>query len=149
MITGIVNANREATIHLTVQGPGGQEQETEAVIDTGFNGSLTLPPAFITVLGLTWLTQGRAMLGDGRVELFDVTLIIVPSGHLTRIFGRMGFQERREGWPYLPFSHSPILPSPQEHPVSRGRSGRMDDQCLRCLCGYGYMGWALGSRYGR
>ena len=77
MITGTVNANSEATIRLTVQGLRGQEQEIEAVIDTGFTGSLTLPPSLITVLGLTWLTQGRVMLGDGRVEVFDIYAAIV------------------------------------------------------------------------
>ena len=52
MITGIVTVAREAVISLTVRGPNGQEQEIEAVIDTGFDGSLTSPPALITALGL-------------------------------------------------------------------------------------------------
>jgi predicted aspartyl protease len=50
MITGIVTGAREAVISLTVRGPNGQEQEIEAVIDTGFDGSLTLPLALITAL---------------------------------------------------------------------------------------------------
>ena len=77
MITGTVNANFEATIRLTVQGSTGQEQEIEAVIDTGFTGSLTLPPLLVGVLGLTWLTQGRVMLGD--VEGGAVTLKPLPN----------------------------------------------------------------------
>lgn len=42
MIKGAVNANREARLRLTVRGLSGQEREIEAVIDTGFNGFLTL-----------------------------------------------------------------------------------------------------------
>ncbi len=38
MMTGVVNANREATIRLVVIGPSGQQQEIEAIIDTGFTG---------------------------------------------------------------------------------------------------------------
>ena len=33
MITGMVNANREAIIHLIALGPQGHQQEIEAVID--------------------------------------------------------------------------------------------------------------------
>jgi hypothetical protein len=45
MISGVVTAYRQAIIRLTVHGPEGQKQEIEAVIDTGFDGTLTLPPA--------------------------------------------------------------------------------------------------------
>lgn len=59
-------------IRPTVQGPVGEEQEIEAIIDTGFNGSLTLPPSLIAALGLPWLARERVLLGDGRVEQLDV-----------------------------------------------------------------------------
>ena len=72
MITGVVNANYEATIQLVVRGAHGQQETIEAVIDTGFTGSLTLPPMLITALGLPWLGRQRAMLGDGSVRFFDV-----------------------------------------------------------------------------
>lgn len=72
MITGIVNANREATIRLVVSGPSGQQQEIEAIIDTGFTGFLTLPPALIQALGLAWLCRQPGVLDDGSVEVFDV-----------------------------------------------------------------------------
>ena len=52
MITGVVAAYRQAIIRLTVRGPQEQEQEIQAVIDTGFDGSLTLPPKLIATLGL-------------------------------------------------------------------------------------------------
>lgn len=72
MITGIVTTYRQATIRLTVRGPSGQEQEIEATVDTGFDGSLTLPSAFIVTLGLAWRRRGRAMLADGSECLFDI-----------------------------------------------------------------------------
>jgi clan AA aspartic protease len=72
MITGIVTTAREAIISLTVRGPSGQEREIQAVIDTGFDGSLTLPPALITTLGLAWRRRGRALLADGSENVFDI-----------------------------------------------------------------------------
>ena len=44
MIEGVVNAAYEAVIRLSLRGPSGQAREIDAVIDTGFNGFLTLPP---------------------------------------------------------------------------------------------------------
>jgi len=52
MITGSMNAYREATIRFTVLDTQGQAQEIEAIIDTGFTGFLTLPPSVVTTLGL-------------------------------------------------------------------------------------------------
>jgi clan AA aspartic protease len=77
MITGIVTAFREALISLTVHGPGGQTQDIQAVIDTGFDGSLTLPPALIATLGLVWRRRGRALLADGHESLFDIYEAVV------------------------------------------------------------------------
>jgi clan AA aspartic protease len=72
MITGVVTASLQAIIRLTVRGPEGQEREVEAVIDTGFDGTLTLPPALIAALGLAWHRRGRALLADGSESLFDI-----------------------------------------------------------------------------
>ena len=77
MITGIVNANREATIRCMVMGLQGHQQEIEAIIDTGFTGFLTLPPLLVTTLGLPWLCRQPGMLADGRVEYFDVYVATV------------------------------------------------------------------------
>jgi predicted aspartyl protease len=52
MITGIITAAREAVIRMVVRGPSGHEVTVDAVIDTGFTGWLTLPPALIGTLGL-------------------------------------------------------------------------------------------------
>jgi clan AA aspartic protease len=72
MITGVVTPFYQATIRLSVRGPTGQAQEIEAVIDTGFDGALSLPPAAIAALGLPWRRRGRALLADGTTSLFDI-----------------------------------------------------------------------------
>ena len=54
MITGVVTNDRQAVIHLTARGPAGQEQEIEAIIDTGFDGWLSLPSSLVAGLGLVW-----------------------------------------------------------------------------------------------
>ncbi len=71
MIVGIVRG-REALIRLTIRGFRGREQEIEAVVDSGYTGWLTLPPALISGLRLGWQTFGRGILGDGSVSAFDV-----------------------------------------------------------------------------
>ncbi len=78
MIEGTVNANLEATISLTVCETSRLEREILAVIDTGFDGFLTLPPAVISDLNLAWRMCGRAMLADGSeilVDIFEATVI--------------------------------------------------------------------------
>ena len=72
MIEGVVNAALEAVIALPVSGSAGQTQEVEAVIDTGYNGFLTLPPALVRDLGLPFVTSGRATLANGSEDVFDV-----------------------------------------------------------------------------
>jgi len=72
MIPGVVNGNLEAIVRLVVRGSGGQEQEIEAVIDTGFNGFLTLSPALVRQLGLLHIGQSRALLANGQEELLDL-----------------------------------------------------------------------------
>jgi len=86
MITGIVTTAREAVISLTVHGLAGQAQEIQVVIDTGFDGSLTLPPALIAALGLPWRRRGRALLADGNESVFDIyEATVMWDGNLRRI----------------------------------------------------------------
>lgn len=72
IITGTVNAYREAIIRVVVGGPGGREQEIECIVDTGFSGSLSLPPALVAELGLPFRRRGRALLADGSEAFFDI-----------------------------------------------------------------------------
>jgi clan AA aspartic protease len=71
MISGDVS-RREARIRLRIRGTRGREREVDAVIDTGYTGWLTLPPALIAELGLPWQTIVRGTLADGSTALFDV-----------------------------------------------------------------------------
>ena len=72
MITGHVTAYREAVISLSVKGSGGRDREINAVIDTGFDGFLTLSASLIQDLDLVWRRRGRVMLADGSDSLFDI-----------------------------------------------------------------------------
>lgn len=82
MIQGMVNANIEAIVRLVIAGPNSQDQPVDAVIDTGFSGSLTLPPAIIAALQLAWLGREEGTLADGSVDLFDVYLAsVLWDGH--------------------------------------------------------------------
>jgi clan AA aspartic protease len=42
------------------------------VIDTGFDGSLSLPPSLIASLQLPWRRRGKALLADGSESVFDI-----------------------------------------------------------------------------
>ncbi|PSB18173.1 clan AA aspartic protease [filamentous cyanobacterium CCP2] len=87
MITGFVNVEFEPIIPLSIRSADGKVLTQDAIVDTGFNGWLSLPPDLITQLNLTWKRRGRATLGGGSDCVFDVyeavviwdrTLIIIP-----------------------------------------------------------------------
>jgi clan AA aspartic protease len=71
MITGIVNADFEATLRLTVRGANGQARKIRAIVDSGFNGYLILPPNVIAELGLVLEGQVSVTLADGSEILAD------------------------------------------------------------------------------
>ncbi|MBW8885220.1 MAG: clan AA aspartic protease [Planctomycetia bacterium] len=72
MISGAVNADLEAILRLTALGPDGKTVEIDAVVDTGFNGYLTLPTGLIEELKLPWLFRQQGELADGSLHVFDV-----------------------------------------------------------------------------
>lgn len=72
MIQGVVNARNEAVVRLRLQGPAGVESEVDAIIDSGFSASLTLPMAVVTALGLVRQSGSAAVLADGSVRQFDI-----------------------------------------------------------------------------
>ncbi len=74
MIVGKITANREAIIPLGIIGLNRQKEQVEAVIDTGFNGYLTLPSELVSRLKLQLAGNRRATLGDGNVVVLDVYL---------------------------------------------------------------------------
>jgi clan AA aspartic protease len=86
MIIGVVTDRREAVIRLRVHGPAGQDQEIEAIIDTGFDGWLSLPSSIVAQLGLMWRRRGRALLADGSESVFDIYEATVDwDGEIRRI----------------------------------------------------------------
>ncbi len=72
MIEGIVNDAYEAVVALSLKGPAEQVQDIEAIIDTGYNGFLTLPTTLVTELGLPFAYVGRAFLANDDEVSFDV-----------------------------------------------------------------------------
>lgn len=66
-----MNAHYEAVVHLSLLDSSGQTREVEAVIDTGFNGFLTLPTALVAELGLVRLGQKSLVLANGSRDIFD------------------------------------------------------------------------------
>ena len=85
-MTGKVDAQRQATLRLQVFGPGGQSLEVTAVIDTGYNGALTLPTATITALALTPEVTRRVRLADASRRVINCyTAEILWAGQRRRI----------------------------------------------------------------
>ncbi|NJP10960.1 MAG: clan AA aspartic protease [Leptolyngbyaceae cyanobacterium RU_5_1] len=78
MMLGVVNSICEATLRVVVGDPtNSQRQVVDAVIDTGFSGTLTLPLNIITSLGLVWKGRDRSTLGDGSTCVFDVYIAMI------------------------------------------------------------------------
>ena len=74
MIIGKVTANREAVIELEIIGSNQKRENVETVIDTGFNGYLTLSSDLINYLKLQLAGSRHVTLGDGNVVVLDVYL---------------------------------------------------------------------------
>jgi clan AA aspartic protease len=71
MIYGVVNLRREATLPIVVGNSAGQREVIDVVIDTGFDGFLSLPSETIIRLDLPWTIANPATLADGSETLFD------------------------------------------------------------------------------
>ncbi len=66
MITGVVTETRQAVVNLVVcSSLDDRTSKIEAVVDTGYNGFLTLPPETVEELALPKLGTVFATLGDG------------------------------------------------------------------------------------
>ena len=86
MIGGVVTDANEAVTQLTVRGVGGRDVTIDAVIDTGFNGFLTLPSGLLKSSGLTSHGVRRAQLADGSFVVFDLYLAtIIWDGKLRHV----------------------------------------------------------------
>jgi clan AA aspartic protease len=86
MIIGVVNAEFEPIISLSIRRSDGKFFTQDAIVDTGFNGWLSLPSDLITELNLQWKRRGRAILGDGSECVFNIyEAVLVWDGNLLRI----------------------------------------------------------------
>ena len=93
MIAGIVTANREAVLSFTVQDANGVAQEIETVIDTGYNGFLTLPANFVSVLSLIAYGQRTVTLGDGHdviLQVYEATILWDGQPRLVQVLATDG-----------------------------------------------------------
>ena len=78
MITGHVNRRMEAIIPIALLDSHGALWRHEVVVDTGFNGDLTLPADFIRQLGFAEPGQLLAELADGQVIMcnyYHITIL--------------------------------------------------------------------------
>ena len=66
MIQGVVNAKRQPIVSLAVRGDAGQEVTIEALLDTGYNGSLMLPLEQVEALALRFIRTDTTLVADGR-----------------------------------------------------------------------------------
>ena len=55
MIEGRINDRYEPVVTISLTAPRGESREVEAVVDTGFNGFLVLPPELVEELDLPFL----------------------------------------------------------------------------------------------
>jgi clan AA aspartic protease len=86
MMFGSVNLLCEATLPIVVGNASKKQQFISAVIDTGFNGYLTLPSEIITALELPWNCTDIVTLGDGSETLFDLySAVIIWDGQFREI----------------------------------------------------------------
>ena len=72
MIRGRVDAHRQAWAQLEIESSDGRLEPIDTVVDTGFDGHLTLPPQVIAELGLEPDEPSDVVLATGSKERVDV-----------------------------------------------------------------------------
>ena len=77
MMQGVVNLRREATLTVVIGNSNRKLQKIDAVIDTGFNGFLSLPSEIINHLNLPWSGSDIVTLGDGSETFFDLYIATI------------------------------------------------------------------------
>jgi clan AA aspartic protease len=85
VIQGFVDG-LQARINLVICPPGQSEVEVECVVDTGFEGALTLPPAMVAALKLPFLIEINANLAnDANVKTAAYQATIMWHGRLRQV----------------------------------------------------------------
>jgi clan AA aspartic protease len=72
MISGAVVSGRGPVVPLVVLDADGHEHTVSAIVDTGFNGWLTLPRRLAHLWGLSLGEQGSGVLANGTAVSFEV-----------------------------------------------------------------------------
>ena len=72
MILGNVNALKQAVISLELHGPHGQIETVDTVIDTGYNGDLTVTPDIASRLQFPFRETRTYELGSGELLDFPI-----------------------------------------------------------------------------
>jgi clan AA aspartic protease len=86
VIAGSVNAELEATIPLEIHGRRVSNRSLRVVVDTGFDGWLTLPRDVVNELQLALEGHGQAILADGSTVPFDMySAVVVWDGQERRV----------------------------------------------------------------
>ena len=75
MIRGVVTAGRQPVVRLTLRGPAGVSFSFDAVVDTGFAWSLSLPGAERGMLGLPFAATIGTTLADGSFAAFKAEVL--------------------------------------------------------------------------
>lgn len=84
MINGIVRPDLHPTVRLAVFGPQDKYRIVDAIIDTGFNGELSLPSGIVDELDLPWLFQEYLTLGNGQRVTSDIYSASIQMGDIER-----------------------------------------------------------------
>ena len=71
MTRGKVDFNRQAVVPIEIIASDGRIHSTEAVVDTGFDGQLSLPPELIQRLGLEPESPVSVTLANGEDVLWN------------------------------------------------------------------------------
>ena len=87
MKIGTVDSSGEALVLLTVEGAGseGLQRDLAALLDTGFNGVLALPPALIDELDLEQTSREQYMTASGAMHFTGVYEAVVVFGERRRV----------------------------------------------------------------
>jgi len=72
MILGKVNAFKQAIISLELRGPTGQTEIVDAMVDTGFDGCLTVTPDITARLQFPFRETRTYELGSGELIDFPI-----------------------------------------------------------------------------
>ena len=76
-MTGEYQESDQILVALTIRNEEGDEQEVDAVIDTGFGGYLMLTPEIVQSLTLPQTDVGTAVLAEGSVVRLAVHEVVV------------------------------------------------------------------------